>query len=85
MKEQESIANGALDDMNNLDDFVDYELLSLILSLGLLPSLAGNPAFATIFSSTCAALGRLARLLQERHLCIQRNEDQACNSRIYQP
>ena len=39
MKEQESIANGVLDDMNNLDDFVDYELLSLILSMGLLPSI----------------------------------------------
>lgn len=83
MKEQESNANDALDDRNNLD-VVDYELLALILSVGLLPSLAGNPAFATIFSCACAALGRLACLLQESHLCIQRNEDQSCISRLYQ-
>jgi len=77
MKEQENNVNVALDDRNNLCDVVDFGLLALILYVGLLPSLADNPAFAT-------SLGRLACLLQESHLCIQGNEDQTCISRLYQ-
>jgi len=68
MKEQANNVNDEFDDRNNLGD-IDIGLVAHILYLGLLPSLADNPEFATIFSCICNALGQLAHFLQESHLC----------------
>lgn len=61
---------------NISDSVMDSGLLALILYAGLLPSIAGNPKFVTVFSHTCALLGQLARSLQEKFLSLQRKGEQ---------
>eukprot|EP01018_Ginkgo_biloba_P007103 Gb_24496 [translate_table: standard] len=83
MKGEESNTTEILNDINQSDDGVDCGLIALILSVGHMPSLAGDPKFSTVFSYTCTLLGRLARLLQESHLCVLRKEDRDCISRMH--
>ncbi|GLJ28279.1 hypothetical protein SUGI_0555830 [Cryptomeria japonica] len=78
---QESNTSDVLNENNISDGLMDNGLLALILYAGLLPSIAGNPKFITIFSYMCALLGQLVCLLQENYLSLQRKSIQVPFSR----